>query len=86
MFMYIYVFNCMLYFTGKAARDMYMQVLAQERSNLRVLNYAPGPLSTEMYCEIRDTSFDSEIRDSFQGQQFIPILFVGLVLDDKLLL
>lgn len=37
-----------LYCTGKAARDMYFRVLADEQPDARVLSYAPGPLRTAM--------------------------------------
>ena len=49
-----------VYCAGKAARDMYHKVLAEEqkkspcRDNFRVLNYAPGPLDTNMQKEIRE--------------------------------
>ena len=51
-----------IYCAGKAARDMYHAVLAQELSKrsgdntgskILVLNYAPGPLDTDMQKEIR---------------------------------
>ncbi|XP_028829575.1 sepiapterin reductase a [Denticeps clupeoides] len=45
-----------LYCTGKAARDMMFRVLAKEEPDLRVLNYAPGPLDTDMQVEARSTS------------------------------
>lgn len=45
-----------LYGTGKAARDMFHKILAEEHKNgadgIRVLNYAPGPLDTDMSTEI----------------------------------
>ena len=49
-----------IYCAGKAARDMYHKTLAEElktKSNIRsvkVLNYAPGPLDTNMQKEIRE--------------------------------
>lgn len=49
-----------VYCAGKAARDMYHSVLAEELaalagpSMIRVLNYAPGPLDTDMQKEIRE--------------------------------
>ena len=47
--------NWSLYCAGKAARDMFFKVIAQEHpdGNIRVLNYAPGPLDTDMQEEIR---------------------------------
>ena len=49
-----------IYCTGKAARDMYHRVLAEEQkdknnNSIRVLNYAPGPLDTDMQTEIRES-------------------------------
>jgi sepiapterin reductase len=56
-----------LYCAGKAARDMFHQVLALEHKDsvlkslehkdsvLKSLNYAPGPLDTDMQEEIRDS-------------------------------
>ncbi|XP_029367346.1 sepiapterin reductase b [Echeneis naucrates] len=41
-----------LYCTGKAARKMMFNVLAEERPDVKVLNYSPGPLDTEMQEEI----------------------------------
>ncbi|KAJ8260773.1 hypothetical protein COCON_G00164960 [Conger conger] len=62
-----------LYCTGKAARDMMFRVLAAEEPELRVLNYAPGPLDTDMHLQARTDSGDlavqSSMRDSHtQGQ------------------
>ncbi|XP_062334432.1 sepiapterin reductase-like [Osmerus eperlanus] len=62
-----------LYCTGKAARDMMFRVLAEEEPDLRVLNYAPGPLDTDMQVEARANTADSNVRQSFavmhsQGQ------------------
>jgi sepiapterin reductase len=54
-----------LYCAGKSARDMFHLVLAEEqrkkwgsttaeaRREIRVLNYAPGPLDTDMQSAIR---------------------------------
>ncbi|KAK7895807.1 hypothetical protein WMY93_021132 [Mugilogobius chulae] len=62
-----------LYCSGKAARDMVFRVLAAEEPDLRVLNYAPGPLDTDMQLEARSKSGDVQLRKSFsemfsQGQ------------------
>ncbi|KAM3874189.1 sepiapterin reductase a [Diretmus argenteus] len=56
-----------LYCTGKAARDMMFRVLAEEEPDLRVLNYAPGPLDTAMQTEARDRTADPSIRKSFSS-------------------
>lgn len=41
-----------LYCTGKAARDMYMKVVAAENPSLSVLSYAPGPVDTAMFDQL----------------------------------
>uniref|UniRef100_A0A7R9WRZ6 Sepiapterin reductase n=1 Tax=Craspedostauros australis TaxID=1486917 RepID=A0A7R9WRZ6_9STRA len=62
-----------LYSTCKAARDRFHSVLAKEVS-FKTLNYAPGPLETDMINEIRDTeALDETLRDSFQQKQLRPI-------------
>ena len=50
-----------------AARDMLHKVLAEEeaKSNVRVLNYAPGPLDTEMQRITRETCSDETLRATF---------------------
>nr|XP_040054488.1 sepiapterin reductase a [Gasterosteus aculeatus aculeatus] len=62
-----------LYCTGKAARDMMFRVLAEEEPDVRVLNYAPGPLDTAMQTVARSRTADPDVRKSFsdmfaQGQ------------------
>jgi len=48
-----------LYCAGKSARDMFHSVLAEENSGIKVLNYAPGPVDTEMVNEMISTdAFD----------------------------
>ena len=47
-----------LYSSGKAARDQYHVAMAKElgtSSSTRILNYAPGPLETDMTEEIRQS-------------------------------
>lgn len=47
-----------VYCAGKAARDMYHRVIAAETSGeasiIKTLNYAPGPLDTDMQKQIRE--------------------------------
>nr|XP_057920252.1 sepiapterin reductase a [Doryrhamphus excisus] len=62
-----------LYCTGKAARDMMFKVLAEEEPELRVLNYAPGPLDTDMQALARTQTAFGSMRQAFadmfaQGQ------------------
>ncbi|XP_053321914.1 sepiapterin reductase [Spea bombifrons] len=54
-----------LYCSGKAARDMMFQVLATEEPDIRVLNYAPGPLDNEMQRQVRTETADPDIRRLF---------------------
>ncbi|XP_043093362.1 sepiapterin reductase a [Puntigrus tetrazona] len=54
-----------LYCSGKAARDMMFRVLSEEEPDLRVLNYAPGPLDTDMQLQARSRSADVSLRKSF---------------------
>ena len=60
-----------VYCAGKAARDMFHQVLASETEKdaaVSVLNYAPGPLDTDMGAEIRNCeTLSPEIRSYFQS-------------------
>ena len=53
--------GCSLYCTGKAARDMMFRVLALERPDLRVLNWAPGPMPTDMINELMVNRHDEEL-------------------------
>ena len=59
-----------LYCTGKAARDMLHKCLACEETDTRVLNYAPGPMETDMSLDIQlncgneaSRSFFKEMRE-----------------------
>jgi sepiapterin reductase len=61
-----------VYCAGKAARDMFHKVLAEEqkkspaRESIRVLSYAPGPLDTNMQKEIRESALvDKPTQDYF---------------------
>lgn len=50
-----------LYATCKAARDMYLKVLAKDAdtNSVKVLNWAPGPMQTTMIDEVIDTLCDA---------------------------
>ncbi|XP_068190906.1 sepiapterin reductase-like [Antennarius striatus] len=54
-----------LYCTGKAGRDMTFRVLAEEDPDLRVLNYAPGPLDTAMMRDAISTAADPTIKKTY---------------------
>lgn len=54
------------YCAGKAAREMYFKVLAEEETDLVVLNYSPGPVETDMTVDIQGRSADEGIRNYFK--------------------
>lgn len=60
-----------VYCTGKAARDMFYNVWAKElgdKSNVKLLNYAPGALATEMTDVLRQTDeLDPKLKTFFRG-------------------
>jgi len=78
-----------IYCAGKAAREMYHQVLAQENSKnhkLRVLNYSPGPLDTEMQRQIREgENVDKEIQAIYRDMYMNNVLVDPQVSADKCL-
>ncbi|NXJ18060.1 SPRE reductase, partial [Dicrurus megarhynchus] len=74
-----------LYCAGKAARDMLFQVLALEEPELRVLNYAPGPLDTDMQLLARTKTGDPGMRQHFQRLQENGQLIESSVSAQKLL-
>ena len=70
------------YSAGKAAREKYHTIMAQELKTARddstdevikILNYAPGPLETDMVTEIRSSSsLDKSLRPSYDKPQLNP--------------
>uniref|UniRef100_UPI00358F8FD1 sepiapterin reductase n=1 Tax=Myxine glutinosa TaxID=7769 RepID=UPI00358F8FD1 len=54
-----------LYCTAKAANDMLFRVIAAENPDVRVLNYAPGPLDTNMQFQARTQTGDLALRCLF---------------------
>lgn len=56
-----------MFSSGKAAREMYFRVMALEEPNLIVMNYAPGPVDTDMAIDLQTNSTDSEIRSMVKG-------------------
>ncbi|CAO1302754.1 unnamed protein product [Diamesa serratosioi] len=57
------------YCSGKAARQMYFKVLAEEEknNNVLVLNYAPGPVETDMVADVQNRSSDNDLVSYFKG-------------------
>ncbi|KAJ9595492.1 hypothetical protein L9F63_013314 [Diploptera punctata] len=53
------------YCSGKAARQMFFKVLAEENPTLDVLNYSPGPVDTDMVAEVVSNTEDAEIKEMF---------------------
>ncbi|ODM91209.1 Sepiapterin reductase [Orchesella cincta] len=53
-----------LYCTSKAARDMLMKVVALE-SGIQVLNWAPGPVETEMFDNVCKHTGDPDLLKAF---------------------
>ncbi|XP_074097550.1 sepiapterin reductase [Cotesia typhae] len=50
------------YCSGKAGREMYFKVFAEEFPEVNVLNYSPGPVETDMLRTIAETSADDDTR------------------------
>ncbi|CAB3230529.1 unnamed protein product [Arctia plantaginis] len=53
------------YCTGKAAREMYFKVLAEEKKHIKVLNYSPGPVETSMIDYVLAETVNTNLRDVF---------------------
>ena len=53
--------------TGKAARDIFFDTISKEEPDIRVLNYAPGPLDTDMQKQCRECK-DPGLRQAFIGE------------------
>jgi len=47
---------------------MLLCTMTQEEPSIRVLNYAPGPIDTEMQADVRRLAADTEIREMFKGR------------------
>lgn len=43
---------CAMYGSAKASRDLYFKVLAEEEKNIRVLNWSPGMVATDMANDV----------------------------------
>lgn len=54
------------YGSAKAACSHFMQILAAENPEVRVLNYSPGPLDTNMFHKIISEVHSETVRKAFQ--------------------
>ena len=54
-----------LYCASKATMDMFFKCVATDHANVKTLNYAPGPLDTDMGIEMRDKNHSEETRKFF---------------------
>ena len=74
---------------GKAARDKYHTLIAsEENGKVKTLNYAPGPLETEMVEELRAAEhLDPTLKPNFHTKQLDPEAsarkLIRLLLGDK---
>uniref|UniRef100_A0A1I8NE05 Sepiapterin reductase n=1 Tax=Musca domestica TaxID=7370 RepID=A0A1I8NE05_MUSDO len=59
------------YCSGKAAREMYFKVLAVEEKDTetQVLNYAPGPIDTDMTVLIQRETINKDLQEAFKSQR-----------------
>lgn len=55
------------YCSGKAAREMYFKVLAEEKKHVKVLNYSPGPVETSMIDYVLSEAVNENLRDVFNS-------------------
>lgn len=53
------------YCSGKAAREMYFRVLAEEKKQIKVLNYSPGPVETAMIDNVLEEAVNENLKDVF---------------------
>jgi sepiapterin reductase len=53
------------YCCGKASREMFFRVLAEENPTIKVLNYAPGPVDTDMVSDVITSTGDASVKDMF---------------------
>lgn len=67
-----------MYSTSKCAMDMYLRNLVADCPQIRALNYAPGPLDTEMARALRDGSGDEGTRN-----YFIDLFSTGKILSAR---
>jgi len=54
------------YCAGKAGREMFFRVLAEESPDVLVLNYSPGPVETDMTVDAQQNSIADETSGMFK--------------------
>lgn len=59
--------NMAMYGSGKAARNLFFKVLAEEDTSINVLNYSPGPVDTDMVEEVISNIKDVCVKSMFTG-------------------
>ena len=81
-----------LYNAGKAARNVYMEILAVENPGVRLLSYAPGAVDTEMLQCVPEQSFSEVVRKQvkeFYARGFVLSCqesvskFIHILVEDK---
>lgn len=55
------------YCAGKAAREMFFRVLAEESPDVLVLNYSPGPVETDMTVDAQANAVAAETSSMFKN-------------------
>lgn len=55
------------YCIGKASREMYFRVLAEEHPSLDILNYSPGPVNTGMITDVIESVKSGETKELFEN-------------------
>lgn len=55
------------YCAGKAAREMFFRVLAEESGDVLVLNYSPGPVETDMTVDAQHNAISTETSEMFKN-------------------
>ena len=53
---------------ARAARETLFRTMAMENTEVRVLNYCPGPVDTNMQAEIRNCTKDPDVKKIFIGK------------------
>lgn len=73
------------YCSGKAAREMYFKVLAEEKKHIKVLNYSPGPVQTAMVDYVLAEAVNVNLKSVFQDFQTMNTLLTPEVTAKKCL-